>query len=225
MRRLIQMDFEQSEILETTPEYFLQWLEAEAKAALKWPNAQSLEFRGVEKTTFVTLQYPRTTMNKLEIEATATVEKDGENVAYGQKWGVVIEFLTLQLNNNETQLTGGYKKYPGIKDYFDLLWKEILNVFPRRTTTDIGSAEDTLKKKFEMLKPETQDRYREMWEIMCDMDLEYQEDALDKIINNPKPQMGEYRDRIIHIMGAGTIGTSERTLQKIRKYGEAGLLN
>lgn len=135
MGRLNQMDFEQFEILETSPEYFLRWLDAEVKA-LRWPSSQSLEFRKVGKTTLVTLQYPRTTMDKLEIEASATVEKDDEKVSNLHKWGVVIEFLTLQLNNHETLLTGGYRKYPGIKDYFDMLWKEILNVFPRRSITE-----------------------------------------------------------------------------------------
>ena len=135
MSRLIQMDFEQSEILETTPEFLLQWLKAEVKA-LRRPTAQPLEFREVGKTTFVTLQYPRTTMNKLEIEVTATVEKDGENVSSLQKWGVAIEFLSLQLSNNETQLTGGYKNYPRVKDYFDILWNEALKVFPRRSITE-----------------------------------------------------------------------------------------
>jgi hypothetical protein len=139
MRRLIQMDFEQTEILETTPEYFLQWLEAEVKA-LRFSGTNSLEFREAEKTTYVTLQHPHTTMKKLEIVASATVVKDGEKASWLHKWGVVMEFVVKQLNNNEIQLIAGYRSHPRIKDYFDILWTGILNVFPRRSITEQDGA-------------------------------------------------------------------------------------
>lgn len=141
MRRLIQMDFEQSEILETTPEYFLRWLEAEVKA-LRFSREHKIELREPGKTTYVTLQYPRTTMNKLEIVATASVDNDNEEAGHGYSWGVVIEFHAKQLNNNEIQLIGGYKNRPKIKECFDFLWKEILNVFPNRSIAEQVGAQN-----------------------------------------------------------------------------------
>jgi hypothetical protein len=131
MRRLLQMNFEQSEILETTPEYFSLWLEAEVKA-LRPPYAQPLEFREDGKTTYVTLQPPQRTNNKFEIQADAVEDFDDKEQDRRKSWYVVIVFHVKQLNNDEIQLIGGCKNYPRIKDYFDLLWDEILNVFPAR---------------------------------------------------------------------------------------------
>lgn len=214
MRRLIQMDIEQSEILETTPEFLLRWLEAEVNA-LRGYGAHSLEYREVGKTTYISIQPPNTKMNKLEIVAKASVNKDDETVAYGFSWGVVMEFVAKQLNNNEIQLIAGYKNYPRIKESFDLLWKEILNVFPKRAIKDhIEDSRDTEEDSVD------DSDYSILFdkEAMRQQYQDYSVDTAEEIIKNLR-KAWEERRRWSSPWGPGIIADySTKTPETISRY-------
>jgi hypothetical protein len=145
----IGMDIEFENIFRTTPKYFFKWIKAETSDVVGRPGCHFC-IREPGKTTYIGLTRLKFHGNVCDIEAMATIERDGSDEGFARSLGVVIRFEAIQVSDKETQIIGGCKNIPEIKVYFGGLWTQILNIFSHRSlegTTEKDSDSMTIYKK------------------------------------------------------------------------------